>query len=246
MSLQGLTDHGSGSRTPAQMKKENLPLKYQNIIFDFDSTIVNAEALDFLAELVLQNNPEKDTILQKIKDITNLGMNGEISFDVSLSQRMALIAPTHDQVTRAGQQITEMITKSFLEHKDFFATYADNIYIISGGFEEMILPTANKLGVRSNHVLSNKFIFDKSGNVTRIDVSRPTSQHLGKVKQLQALNLSGSSIIIGDGYTDYEIKKNDVAEKFVAYTEHAYRENVIPYADIEAKSFEDILKFITK
>ncbi len=228
------------------MKKENPPLKYKNIIFDFDSTIVNAEALDFLAELVLENNPEKDTILQKIKDITNLGMNGEISFDVSLSQRMALIAPTRDQVTKAGHQIAEMITKSFLEHKDFFVTYTDNIYIISGGFEEMILPTTEKLGIKPDHVLSNRFIFDDYNTVISIDTSRLTSQHLGKVKQLQALNLSGSSVIIGDGYTDYEIKKNGIAEKFIAYTEHAQREGVILHADAEATSFEDILKFVTK
>ena len=38
------------------------------------------EALDVLAEITLANNPRKDAIIQEIIDITNLGIDGEISF----------------------------------------------------------------------------------------------------------------------------------------------------------------------
>jgi D-3-phosphoglycerate dehydrogenase len=44
----------------------------RNYIFDFDSTLTRVEALDVLAEITLQNNPNKEKIIQEIIDITNL------------------------------------------------------------------------------------------------------------------------------------------------------------------------------
>ena len=52
----------------------------RNYVFDFDSTLTRVEALDVLAEITLKNNPKKDEIIQQIIDITNLGIDGEISF----------------------------------------------------------------------------------------------------------------------------------------------------------------------
>ena len=56
----------------------------RNYIFDFDSTLTRVEALDVLAEITLANNPKKDEIIQEITEITNLGIDGEISFTESL------------------------------------------------------------------------------------------------------------------------------------------------------------------
>ncbi|MES2023771.1 MAG: HAD-IB family phosphatase [Patescibacteria group bacterium] len=226
------------------MVGDSKKLKYKSIIFDFDSTIVCVESLDFLADLSLKNNPNKKQIIWKIKDITNSGMNGEISFDESLAKRMALMAPTRDQVLEAGKQITKFITKSFLDNEDFFNTNAENIYVVSGGFEEMILPTIKKLGIPAGNVFANKFKFNKFGRVIGVDSSRLTSEHLGKVKQLKALSLPMPAIIIGDGYTDYEIKESGIAENFIAYTEHIYRKNVALRSDFQARSFLDVLKII--
>ena len=52
----------------------------RNFVFDFDSTLTSVEALDVLAEITLINNPEKDQIIDEIIDITNLGIDGKISF----------------------------------------------------------------------------------------------------------------------------------------------------------------------
>ena len=63
----------------------------RNYIFDFDSTLTRVEALDVLAEITLENNPKKDAIIQEIIDITNLGIDGEISFTESLERRIKLL-----------------------------------------------------------------------------------------------------------------------------------------------------------
>ncbi|MBI5123762.1 hypothetical protein HZA75_07940 [Candidatus Roizmanbacteria bacterium] len=46
-------------------------------IIDFDSTFVQTETLEELANVVLKNSYNKKEILQKIKNITNLGMEGQ-------------------------------------------------------------------------------------------------------------------------------------------------------------------------
>jgi D-3-phosphoglycerate dehydrogenase len=55
----------------------------RNFVFDFDSTLTSVEALDVLAEISLVNNSEKDEIINEIVDITNLGIDGKISFTES-------------------------------------------------------------------------------------------------------------------------------------------------------------------
>lgn len=220
-------------------------MKYKSIIFDFDSTIVSVESLDILVNISSKDQLDKEEIVQKIKDITNLGMNGTITFNESLLQRIAIIAPIRSDILKASEKIAQLITKSFLEDKNFFSQNAKNIYIISGGFEEMMIPTIKQLGILESNVFANKFLFDNSDKVKGFDTSRLTSQNLGKVKQLQTLKLPQPVVIIGDGYTDYEIKKNKLAQSFIVYTEHAYRENIVANADFEAKSFKDILNFIT-
>ena len=65
-----------------------MDLVKRNYIFDFDSTLTKVEALDILAEITLANNPRKDAVIQEIIDITNLGIDGEISFTTSLEKRI--------------------------------------------------------------------------------------------------------------------------------------------------------------
>ena len=53
-------------------------------------------------------------------------------------------------------------------------------------------------------------------------------------------------IIVGDGYTDYEIKKFNVAKYFLAYTAHVKRDNVVKNADAVCNDFYDVIKFLNK
>ena len=54
------------------------------LILDFDSTIITKESLDFLSEIVLENEEDKDFLLSKIIELTERGMNGTISFQDSI------------------------------------------------------------------------------------------------------------------------------------------------------------------
>ena len=67
------------------------------------------------------------------------------------------------------------------------------------------------------------------------------SQNNGKPRQIEALNLEGEIYVLGDGYTDYEIKKAGIAHKFYAFTENVRREKVLENADHEAPTLDEFL-----
>lgn len=60
------------------------------LVIDFDSTIIEVETLEELAEEALRDNKNKEEILKQISKITNQGMEGKISFTDSLQKRLSL------------------------------------------------------------------------------------------------------------------------------------------------------------
>jgi D-3-phosphoglycerate dehydrogenase len=47
--------------------------------------------------------------------------------------------------------------------------------------------------------------------------------------------------MIGDGYTDYEVKEAGKANKFYAFVENVRREKIVKKADKVVESFDEIL-----
>ena len=56
--------------------------------------------------------------------------------------------------------------------------------------------------------------------------------------------IKGYNIIIGDGYTDYELKKYNEAKYFIQFIENVNRKSLNKHADIIAKSFNEVINFI--
>ena len=72
------------------------------------------------------------------------------------------------------------------------------------------------------------------------------TKDLAKIEAVKTLELNDIVIVIGDGYTDYEIKKYGHASIFIAYIEHVNRENVTKFADYMTDSFDDIISYLNK
>lgn len=209
-------------------------------IFDFDSTLVSVESLDELARLSLEDHPDKEVKLAQLHALTNQGMNGGLPFDESLRRRLELFVTNKSHVKQVAELLKDTITDSALELEDWFEENADNIYIVSGGFEEYIIPIAEELGIPAAHVRANRFIYDGNGNVTGFDESRATSRPGGKAEQVAQLALPGPVIMIGDGITDYEVRSRGAADEFWAFTQHVARPSVVERADRVLESFEEI------
>ena len=210
-------------------------------IIDFDSTFVKVEALDLLAEIALKNDPGRKVKLEKIKSLTGQAMEGRITFAESLKRRIALIECGRPDIEVLVKRLKKEVTRSILNNAEFFRQNSDEVIIISGGFKEYIIPVAEKFGIKSGNVYANSFLFDKSGKITGYDTSNCLCKANGKVKQLKALKLKGKLVVIGDGHTDYELKKSGIIDKFYAFTENIERESVIKKADHITPSFDEFL-----
>jgi len=208
---------------------------------DFDSTFIKSEGLDELAEISLKKNKKKKEIISKIKELTKKGMNGEIPFDKSLQERIKLLKANKSDIEKVIKILKRNISSSIIRNKKFFKNYKETIFIISGGFKELIAPVVKPFGISDTHIFANTFLFDKQNAIIGVDKKNPLSQKNGKVKLLTSLKLDGDITVIGDGYTDYQMKKSGLVKNFIAFTENIEREIVTKNADTIAPSFDEFL-----
>jgi D-3-phosphoglycerate dehydrogenase len=218
-----------------------VPIKNRYYFIDFDSTFIQSEGLEELASVVLKNNPDKKSLLEKISAITTKAMEGKMPFDVSLEERLTLLDATKDNIQTTSELLKKLITPSIARNTEFFKIHKDSIYIISGGFKEFIMPVVTDFGISEDHVFANTFLFDKQGKVIGVDKKNPMAQEQGKVKVVKSLNLTGEKYIIGDGYTDYQLKKLGLVKEFIAFTENIERKIITDKADIVAPTFDEFL-----
>ena len=206
-------------------------MTHRTFIFDYDSTFIQCESFDELIRYVAEKEGKGPKIAQDVARITELAMDGQTSFQESLSYRSTLLPLHKKDIKTIAQSLKNQISASFLRNKAFFEKHKENIHIISGGFYELIWPVVKTLGLKSENIHANRFLYDYDGNVVGFDKSRPTSLDQGKVIQVQQLKLEGDVIVIGDGYNDYEIKAAGAASTFFAYNENVQREHVNKVAD---------------
>lgn len=203
-----------------------------NYIIDWDSTLCRKETLDFMAELVLT-----DESLEKFRAFTDQGMDGSVSFSTSLAKRFSMLRVSRPQVDEAGELLAEQLDPTAVARRSCIEKNQDRIYVVSGGFEELILPSLSRLGIRSDHVHANRFVYDDHDYVIGADPDRLTAKDDGKAAQVRALCLDGLKVVIGDGHNDLRIKELGCAEIFIAYTRHQSRDKVIAGADAVTDSF---------
>ncbi|WP_396637600.1 phosphoglycerate dehydrogenase [Maribacter sp. R77961] len=210
-------------------------------VFDFDSTLTRVEALDVLAEMTLQGKSNKEEVINEIQKITNLGIDGDISFTESLEKRIKLLNANKSDLKGLVAELRQKISKSIASNKEFFEKYADDIYVISCGFKEFIDPIVKEYNIPSDRVYANTFKFDEEGNIVGFDEGNVLSQHNGKIECLKQMDLDGEVQVIGDGYSDYVMREAGIADKFFAYTENVHRDKAADNADHVTPSLDEFL-----
>ncbi len=209
-------------------------------IIDYDSTFIKVESLDELSKI---SNGDDETINNKISEITNLGMEGKISFSDSLRKRIELIECNKEDIVKTVEILEKKVSDSFKNNISFLKNNAENILIVSSGFHELIEPIVIKYGIKKENIFANKFLYDNN-KVIGYDKKNPLSKSQGKVNILKELKLKGEVHVIGDGYTDYEIKKEGLANYFYLFIENIKRESVVKSADYLLKSLDQFIKII--
>lgn len=219
------------------------------LIFDFDNTIIQGESLEMLAEVSLRSHPRKEEIYSEIVRITSAAMNGTCDFGTALTMRLALLELNEGHILDVIEEQKKRITPSFLKNSHFLKSNANKIYIISGGFRELILPIAYILGLRADHVYANDLLFNFQRQVMGIQESNILSKTHGKAALVASLNLKGKGLIIGDGMTDFEIAASNTNCTFYAFTENIKQPELlkkgcrsISSIDSLVTTFNDVVK----
>ena len=219
-----------------------LESKNINLLIDFDSTFIKKESIELLSSVSLKNISKSNLIIKKIKQITNDAMEGNVSFSEALIDRIQLLNAHKNHIDIVIEKIKNNITESFVSNKQFFNDNYKNCYIISGGFREIICPVLKPFEIPESNIFANEFLFDEKNNIISINKENPLSSDKGKVEI--AKKITGKNIIIGDGFTDYEIKKYKAAEIFIQFSENINRKSLNPLADYIAEDFDDIINYI--
>ena len=209
-------------------------------VFDFDSTFTKVEALDVLCEVACPGEAGAKA-LAEIKKITDLGMEGKMSLVESLTSRLQILNANKSHLPELIERLKTQVSESVKRNADFFQKNQENIYIISNGFKEFIVPVVAKFGISADHVLANTFTFNAEGTITGFDSTNVLCQNKGKAKKLLSLELNGDIYMVGDGYTDYETREEGVASRFYAFTENVTRKTVTDKADHIVANLDEFL-----
>ena len=210
-------------------------------VFDFDSTLVRIETLEALADIALGGAPDAAAIRDRISALTDAAMAGDLPFGEALRLRLSLLPLTRADVTELAERILDEGTPSVRRNLRFFRENAGRIVILSGGFREIIAPLAAHLHIPADQVLCNDLLYDADGFVTGVDPANPLAEAGGKPVVIKALALPGPVVMVGDGWTDAEVKLQGAADRFHAFTEIVRRETVVAAADAEAPSMDEFL-----
>ncbi len=202
-------------------------------VFDFDSTLMQGETLEFIAK--------EYNIEPLMKQITTEAMEGEIDFFESLIKRVALLKGAKEEKIK---QICENLpyTKGAKETITELKKMGYKVVCFSGGYETATIPAQKILGYDAQ--FSNIFHF-KNGIMTgTLGGEMMFSDSKGKMlKRLQnLLNINSSNTLcVGDGANDLSMfLYADKRAAFCAKPILKKQANII----IDNKDLTEILEYI--
>ena len=176
-------------------------------VFDFDSTLMKGETLEFLAQT--------EELKQEMKKVTDLAMNGKLDFFESLTNRVSKLAGMEvnkvNEICSAlpyNKGAKELITK----------LKENNIKVVcfSGGFVNALVPAKINLGF---DVFFCNILHEKEGILTGkvggdMMFNNSKGNMLAKLQVLLDIKKE-DTMVVGDGANDLSMFK--YADKRVAF-----------------------------
>lgn len=217
------------------------------VFFDFDSTVVSKETLDEAIARALSQHPERERIMREIEEITRLGMEGALDFTESVRRRLGVVPLTRTLLEETGDAMKDALTPGMEDVFDWLRERGQKTYIVSGGFEECIVPVAELLETPRERVLSNRFLYSREGFVTGVDESSLLWTREGKAPALRAMRTRHRGeqfIMVGDGMNDYRAYESGAADHFIGFGGNVVRESVKARSLYFARSASELMDFL--
>ena len=178
------------------LQKDDMYRRMRRLIcFDMDSTLIQTEWIDELAE--------RAGVGEQVREITAQAMRGEIDFKESFTRRVALLKGLDVSVM---QDIAEHlpITEGTDRLMSVLKTCGYKIAILSGGFTYFGEYLQRRYGI--DYVYANELEIDENGKLTgryqgEVVDGRRKADLLKLIAQSERVNLA-QTIAVGDGAND--------------------------------------------
>jgi len=167
------------------------------VVMDVDSTLIQQEVIELLAY--------KAGAQEKVKEITDSAMRGELDFEASLKARVALLAGLPESVISEVQSEISLTPGARTLVKTLHQL-GHSVAVVSGGFTQVIEPLIKELGIMHYRANTIEIIDGKiTGKVLDPIIDRAAKatalQDFAKIEGVQL----EQTIAIGDGANDLDM-----------------------------------------
>ena len=118
--------------------------KADAVCFDVDSTVITEEGIDVLATSL--------GVGYAVSKLTASAMGGTTLFQNALKARLDLIKPSIKNLENIQKEHPLQFTPRLKELIEILHKKGKNIYLVSGGFRQMINPIALQLGISVSNI----------------------------------------------------------------------------------------------
>lgn len=211
--------------------------KADAVCFDVDSTFCADESIDEIAAFL--------GVGEEVAALTAQAMGGNVLFQDALRRRLNVMKPSASDIENFNTEHPHVLSPGISELIKVLEDKGILLFLVSGGFRQVIHPLAIKLNIPVENVFANTILFKEDGSYAGFDPSEFTSRSGGKAEAVRHIKKNWGLdhiIMIGDGATDAEAKQPGGADLFIGYGGVVYRESVANRADWYVMKISDITK----
>ncbi|KAL2210147.1 phosphoserine phosphatase [Sarocladium strictum] len=181
------------------LQKESILRRHPRlVVFDMDSTLITQEVIDLLAENIM----DPPDLAARVADITNAAMRGELDFEASFRQRLALLKGLPDTTFNALRPVLD-VTKGVPELIRALKRLGIKTAVLSGGFLPLTSWLAGELGI--DHAHANEVITEGgklTGEAKGTIVGKERKQELLiEIASQEKIDIK-QTVAVGDGAND--------------------------------------------
>ncbi|KAF4124454.1 phosphoserine phosphatase [Geosmithia morbida] len=168
------------------------------VVFDMDSTLITQEVIDLLAA-TMTHRPD---LAARVADITRRAMLGELEFEASFRERVALLRGAPDSIWADLRPVLD-VTRGARDLIRALKRLGVKTAVLSGGFQPLTGWLAEQLGI--DHAHANHVVVEDgklTGEVEGVIVGRERKRDLlVEIAGKEGIDLS-QTVAVGDGAND--------------------------------------------
>lgn len=181
---------------------------------------------------------------EQVAELTSRAMGGTVLFQDALAARLDVMQVSASAMESYLASHPPLISPGIPELVRELQAQGKAVYLVSGGFRQIIGPVADKVGIPRSNIFANNILYNEDGSYAGFDREEFTSRSGGKPAALRKIMEDGGykvAVMVGDGATDMEARREGVAALFIGYGGVVQRDNVAAAADWYVKDFDGML-----